>query len=200
MHDSTACRQQADAAYKQLWSDVTGNAELEQHLLSQLHQVQGTIATIKASNLAGTAHPMAVLSKVQDTWGNSLVRKKTMGLDGFPKQRKRQKQTGSSGTAAAEQEAQPFSKPAPAMRKQGPRAQAKAVSAGKENSPAAANAQADAQVTAPPSTASAPTVRSKGRCGQCATCLNPRGKKGCLRNKSEREAIAAALPAALPTT
>ena len=134
---------------------------------------------------------MAVLSRVQDTWGNSLVRKKTMGLDGFTKQHKRQKQTGSSDTAA-EQEAQPFSKPAPAKHKQGPRAQAKAASAGKENSPAAANTQTDAQVAAQPSTAVAATARPKGRCGQCATCLNPRGKQGCLRNKAERERIAAA--------
>ena len=48
------------------------------------------------------------------------------GKRGSLEQRKRKKQTGSSDTAA-EQEAQPFSKAAPAMQKQKPKAQAKAL-------------------------------------------------------------------------
>ncbi|KAL0023355.1 hypothetical protein WJX77_010470 [Trebouxia sp. C0004] len=40
------------------------NPQLEQQLISQLRQVKGSIAKIKASNLVGTAHPMAVLDKV----------------------------------------------------------------------------------------------------------------------------------------
>ena len=50
----------------------------------------------------------------------SKVRKKTTGLDGCAKQRKRQKQTGSSDTTA-----EAFSKPAPAVQKQEPYVQAK---------------------------------------------------------------------------
>ena len=146
-HDSAACQQQMDTALKEMFSTVTGNDELEQHMLSKILQMQGSIASIQASNLTGTAHPMAVLDRVKDTWGNSVKRKKTVGLDGFPKQRKRQK-PDSSG-AAAEQEAQPFSKPVAAKKKQGPRQQAETASANKENSPARGNTQinSDAAVT-----------------------------------------------------
>ena len=119
---------------------------------------------------------MAVLDRVQDSWGNSLVRKKTAGLDGFPKQRKRQKQTGDSDTAA-EQEAQPFSKPAAAKKKQGPREQAKAAAADKENSPTASKAQntGDAAAAQGVKASTPPRGPPKGRCGECATCKNPVG-------------------------
>ena len=182
-HDSAACRQQMDTALKEMFSTVTGNDELEQHMLSKILQMQGSIASIQASNLTGTAHPMAVLDRVKDTWGNSVKRKKTVGLDGFPKQRKRQK-PDSSG-AAAEQEAQPFSKPAAAKKKQGPRQQAETASANKENSPARGNTQinSDAAVTVAQAPAAAKPA-SKRRCGECATCKNLTGKKGCLRNKA----------------
>ena len=84
------------------------------HRRYQLRQVQGSIATIKASQATGMAHPMVVLDRVQDDWGNSLVRKKAV-LYGLPKQRKLQKQAGSSDTAAG-QEAEPFNKPAADVR------------------------------------------------------------------------------------
>ena len=79
---------------------------------------------------------MAVLDWVQVSWGNSLVRKRTVGLDRFLKQHNRQK-AGNSDTAA-EQEAQPFTMPTAAKKKQGPREQAKAAAVDKENSPSAA--------------------------------------------------------------
>ena len=60
------------------------------------------MARVIASSMIGPALPMAVHDRVQDSWGNCIVRKKTIGLDGFLKQ---QKQTGGSDTAA-EQEAQ----------------------------------------------------------------------------------------------
>ena len=191
-HDSVSCQQQIDTAFKELSDEVAGNAQLQQHLLSQLRQVQGSIVTIKAKHATGTAHPSAVLDRVQDDWGNSLVRKKAV-LDGFPKQRKRQKQAGSSDTAA-EQVAEPFNKPTAARKKQGPRHQAKLASSGKENSSAAANAVTDAH----PSVAGAQTSKAKPprtgqmrRCGECASCLNPTGKKGCLRNRALRDQVAA---------
>ncbi|DBA87933.1 TPA: hypothetical protein ACH3X1_004921 [Trebouxia sp. C0004] len=165
-----------DDLYSELKDDVAGNPQLEQQLISQLRQVKGSIAKIKASNLVGTAHPIAVLYKVQDTWGNSLVRKRTAGLDGFPKQHKRQKQTGSSHTAA-EPEAQPFSKPVSVRNKSGPRQQAKAASADKENSPAAANANSSAivPVTAGPSQSAKPP---KGPTSRCSHLLEQSGEEG----------------------
>lgn len=93
--------------------------QLEQPFPRQLHQVPGSVATIKVSNLAGTAHPMTFLSRVEDTWGSFLVLEQL-----------RQ-------SKAAEQEARLFSNPAPDMQKHGSTAQGKAASAGKQNLPAA---------------------------------------------------------------
>ena len=153
--------------------------------------MRGSIAKIKANSVLGTAHPMAVLDRVQDSWGNSLVRKKTVGLDGFPKQHKRQK-AGNSDTAA-ELDAHPFSKPAAVKKKQGPREQAKAAAVDKENSPTAAKPQSsDDAVIAEDATAKPPRGLSQARCGECATCRNLKGRKGCLRNKAQRAALAAA--------
>ncbi|KAL3158015.1 hypothetical protein ABBQ32_14147 [Trebouxia sp. C0010 RCD-2024] len=59
--------------------------EMQLHLLSYVNKTEGALARMQASNIAGTVHPMAPkLSKVKDTWGNSVVRKRTIGLDGFP--------------------------------------------------------------------------------------------------------------------
>ena len=44
--------------------------------------------------------------------------------------------------------------------------------------------------TAADNLAQAQVKRSKGRCGVCRTCKNPRGKQGCLANKAAREATA----------
>ena len=118
VHDSAACQQQTESVYRDVLGEVLGNPQMEQHLLSQLHEVRGSIAKIKANSVLGTAHPMTVLDRVQDSWGNYLVRKKTVELDGFPKQRKRQKAGNSD--ISAELEAQPFSKPDAVMKKQGP--------------------------------------------------------------------------------
>ena len=100
--------------------------------------------------------------------------------------------TGKSDTAA-EQEAQPFTKPAAAKKKQGPREQAKAAAVDKENLPTAATAQStdDAAVTQHAKASQPPEGPAQARCGECAACRNPRGKKGCLRNKAQREALAA---------
>lgn len=185
-HDSAACQQQMESVYREVLGEVSGNPQLEQHLLAQLYEVRGSIAKIKANSVAGTSHPMAILDRVQDSWGNSLVRKKTVGLDGFPKQRKRQK-AGNSETAA-----EPFTKPAAPKKKQGPREQAKAAAADKENSPSAAKAQStdDAAVAQGAKASKPPRGPSQARCGECATCRNPNGKKGCRRNKAQREVVA----------
>ena len=171
VHDSAACQQHMESVYRKVLSEVSGNPQLEQHLLSQLNEVYGSIAKIKANTVAGTAHPMAVLDRVQESWGNSLVCKKTVGLDGFPKQRKRQ-EAGKSDTAA-EQEAQRFIKPAAARKKQGPTEQAKAAAIDKENLPTAAKAQStdDAAVTQDAKASKPPKGSSQARCGECATCL-----------------------------
>ena len=88
-HDSAACQQQVQAATNRMWEMVAGSDELQQHLVSQLNRTEGVLASIQASHQTGTAHPMARLSRVQDTWGNSLVRKKTFGLDkGYPKSKR----------------------------------------------------------------------------------------------------------------
>lgn len=70
--------------------EVSGNAQLEQHLLSQLYEVQGSIAKIKANTVAGTVHPMAVLERVQDSWGSYLSAKRLWGWMAFPTAKSRQ--------------------------------------------------------------------------------------------------------------
>ena len=72
VHDCAACQQQIESVYRKVLSEVSGNPQLEQHLLSQLNEVYGSIAKIKANTVAGTA----VLDRVQHSWGNSLVRKR----------------------------------------------------------------------------------------------------------------------------
>ncbi|DBB10852.1 TPA: hypothetical protein ACH3X3_007325 [Trebouxia sp. C0006] len=71
------------------------------------------------------------------------VRKRTIGLDGFPKSRRRKTEQPVSATASqpSEAEAAPFSKVKPSRKKIGPRQQAKAASAQceQENSSAKAN-------------------------------------------------------------
>ena len=98
------CWQHIKIALKHMLSALTGDDayELEQHMLSQTLKMQGSKAC-----------------------------KKTLGLDGFHKQRKLQNPDSSGATA--EHEAQLFSKPAAAKKKQGPRQQAEAATANKKN-------------------------------------------------------------------
>ena len=195
-HDSAACQQEVQAATQRMWESCGDNSEMQQHLVSQLSRAEGVLAGIQASHKTGTAHPMAQLSRVQDTWGNSLVRKKTFGLDGFPKSRKQRtaKQAGLSQSA----EAEPFSKPKAAKKKAGPRQQAKtaAIQPEKENQSAAAN-----QIPLPSSDASQSSKASRSRqapvgpkldkCGKCHTCLRPKLKKGCIWIKEQKALLAA---------
>ncbi|DBB04167.1 TPA: hypothetical protein ACH3X1_013211 [Trebouxia sp. C0004] len=60
--------------------------------------------------------------------------------------------------------------------------------------PAAANANSSAivPVTAGPSQSAKPPKGPTSRCEACATCLNKAGKKGCLRNKAQKDTLAAA--------
>ena len=183
-HDSTACHQQMQTAVNRMWDMAAGDAEMQQHLLSQINSLEGKLAAIQASHATGTAHPMATLSRVQDTWGNSLVRKRTIGLDGFPKSKRRKTEQPVSATASqpSEAEAAPFSTVEPSRKKIGPRQQAKAASAQceQENSSAKANS---IPLAAAPSAAAAqsgkpPRAVRQPRCGRCHTCTHPSLKKG----------------------
>ena len=80
-HDSVACQQQVETTVKRMWDMVADNEEMQQHPVSQLNRTEGALSKIQASHQNGSAHPMARLSRVQDTWGNSLARKKVIGLD-----------------------------------------------------------------------------------------------------------------------
>ncbi len=65
---------------------VADNPEMQQHLVSHLNRAEGDLARTQASHQNGSTHPMAILSRVQDTWANSLTRKRVLGLDvGYPK-------------------------------------------------------------------------------------------------------------------
>lgn len=168
---------------------------MQLHLLSYVNKTEGALARIQASNIAGTAHPMAPrLSKVQDSWGNSVVRKRTIGLDGFPKAKRKVAQP-TPASQPVQAEAAPFTKPQPARKKAGPRQQARVASAltGQENSSAAANQQqqqpASAAAASKPS--SAPKSQHMRRCGSCANCLRPQAKKVCLTNQALRAQLAA---------
>ncbi len=165
------------------------DAEMQQHLLSQINSLEGKLAAIQASHATGTAHPMATLSRVQDTWGNSVVRKKTIGLDGYPKSKRRKTEQPASAAASqpSEAEAAPVSKVKPSRKKVGPRQQAKAASAQgeQENSSAKANSITIGQSGKPPKAVRQP------RCGQCHTCTHPSLKKGCLQNKEQKALLAA---------
>ncbi|KAL3160738.1 hypothetical protein ABBQ32_010648 [Trebouxia sp. C0010 RCD-2024] len=95
--------------------------EMQLHLLSYVNKTEGALARMQASNIAGTVHPMAPkLSKVK---GNSVVRKRTIGLDGFPKTKRKAAQA-TAASQPVEAEAAPFTKPQPARKKTGPRQQA----------------------------------------------------------------------------
>ncbi len=72
-----------------MWDKAADDAEMQPHLLSQINSMEGKLAAIQASLAISTAHSMATLSKVQDTWGNFVVRKRTIGLDGYPKSKRR---------------------------------------------------------------------------------------------------------------
>ena len=135
VHDGTACSQEIEAVLKQLRGAVTGNAESDHDLLSQLRRVLGSAASSNASYLVGTPPPKAVLSRVQDTQGNSLIQEKRVDLDRSLSPQHKRLRTGSSDTAS-EQDAHPWSKPAAVMQAE---AQAKATLAAKENSPVVAN-------------------------------------------------------------
>ena len=102
--DSAACQKQARLSRGcGTWS--LRNEEMQQNLVSHLNRTEGTLAGIQASHQNGSAHPMARLSKVQDTWGNSLVRRKVMGLDAaYPKSKR---STTAAQQAAAGLSAEP---------------------------------------------------------------------------------------------
>ncbi len=195
-HDSTACHQQIQTAVNRMWDMAAGDAEMQQHLLSQINSLEGKLAAIQASHATGTAHPMATLSRVQDTWGNSLVRKRTIGLDGFPKSKRRKTEQPASAAASqpSEAEAAPFSKVKPSRKKVGPRQQAKAASAQSEQENSSAKANSIPPVA--PSAAAGqsgkpPRAVRQPRCGRCHTCTHPSLKKGCLQNKEQKALLAA---------
>ncbi|KAL3137910.1 hypothetical protein ABBQ38_005159 [Trebouxia sp. C0009 RCD-2024] len=198
-HDSAACQQQVETAVKRMWDMVADNGEMQQHLVSQLNRTEGALSKIQASHQNGSAHPMATLSKVQDTWGNSLVRKKVMGLDaGFPKSKRNKtaQQAELQAAQTAEPEAQPFSKPKPTRTKLGPRQQMKAVGAAaeQENTSAAANAtpaarsKATAKETSKARISNAPKL---SKCGTCRHCTHPKLKQGCLWIKQQKALLVA---------
>ena len=136
-HDSAACQKQVRLSRGcGTWS--LRNEEMQQNLVSHLNRTEGTLAGIQASHQNGSAHPMARLSKVQDTWGNSLVRRKVMGLDAaYPKSKRSttaaQQAAAEAAGLSAEPGAEPFSRPKPTRAKVGPRQQVKAA-AEQENS------------------------------------------------------------------
>ena len=191
-----------------MWDMVADDAEMQQHLLSQVNSLEVKLAAIQASHATGTAHPMATLRRVQDTWGNSLIRKKTFELNGFQTSKRRKTAQPAAASQPAEAEAVTFSKVKPSRKKVGPRQHAKAASAQaeQENSSALANAMpaaspSAAMPAASPSAATpaaaqqsskAPRSARQSRCGQCHTCTHLSLKKGCLRNKEQKALLAAA--------
>ena len=126
---------------------------------------------------------------------NSVVRKRTIGLDGFPKAKRKVAQP-TPASQPVQAEAAPFTKPQPARKKAGPRQQARVASAltGQENSSAAANQQQQQQpasAAAANKPSSAPKSQHMRRCGSCANCLRPQAKKVCLTNQALRAQLAA---------
>lgn len=174
---------------------VADNPEMQQHLFSQLNRAEGDLARTQASHQNGSAHPMATLSRVQDTWGNSLARKKVLGLDaGYPKSKRsktaQQPVAGQAGPSA-ESEAVPFSKPK-AKGAKGPRQQIKAAAAAaadKENSSAADNAMPDAKSQAAPEQPRVPKFPKLEK--QCRHCKSPKLKQGCLWIREQKALLAA---------
>ena len=200
LHDSTACHQQIQTAVSRMRDMVADDAEMQQHLLSQVNSLEGKLAAIQASHATGTTHPMAALSRVPHTWGNSLIRKKTIGLDGFPKSKRRKTAQPAAASQPAEAEAAAFSKVKPSRKKVDPKQQAKAATAQadqaeqteQENSSAVANAMpaASPSAAARPS-GKAPRAAKQSRCGQCHTCNHLSLKEGCPRNKEQKALLVA---------
>ena len=132
---------------------VEDEPDMQLHMLSYVNKTEGALARIQASNIAGTAHPMAPrLSKVQDSWGNSVMRKQTIGLYGFLKAKRKVAQSTIAGQLV-QAEAAPFSQPRPAKKKAGPRQQARDASTaavtGQEDSSTAANHKPVSAVASP---------------------------------------------------
>ncbi|DBA66248.1 TPA: hypothetical protein ACH3X2_002508 [Trebouxia sp. C0005] len=142
-HDSAARQHQVQTVVGRMRDMVAGNPEMQQHLDSHLNRAEGDPARTQASHQNGSAHPMATLSRVQDTWGNSIARKRVFGLDaGYLKSKHskiaQQSEAGQAGPSA-EPEAEPFSKPKAKGANLKPRQQIKAAAAAaadKENSSA----------------------------------------------------------------
>ena len=87
-HNSAACQQQVLTTVNRMLNMVADNGRVRCSSTWSVTStgLEGALAGIQASRQNGTAHSMAILSRVQDTWGSSLVRKKVVGLDaGFPK-------------------------------------------------------------------------------------------------------------------
>ena len=174
-----------------MWDMVADNEEMQQHLVSHLNRTEGTLAGIQASHQNGSAHPMARLSKVQDTWGNSLVRRKVMGLDAAYPKSKRSTTAAQQAAAglSAETEAEPFSRPKPSRAKVGPRQQMKAA-AEQENSSAAANTMPDARSKGARK-AKVPKAPKFEKCGTCHHCTHPKLKQGCIWIKQQKALLVA---------
>jgi len=197
-HDSAACQHQVQTVVGRMWDMVVDNPEMQQHLVSHLNRAEGDLARTQASHQNGSAHPTAVLSRVQDTWGNSLARKRVLGLDaGYPKSKRsktaQQPEAGQAGPSAGP-EAEPFSKPKAKGAKLGPRQQIKAAAAATadmENSSAADNAMPDAKSQAAPKQPRVPKPSKLEKCQQCRHCKNPKLKQGCLWIREKKALLAA---------
>lgn len=185
-HDSAACQKQVETTVQRMLGMVADSEELQQHLVSHLNRTEGTLARIQASHQNGSAHPMASLSRVQDTWGNSLVRRRVMGLDAaYPKsKRSKTAQLPAEAGQSAEPEAEPFSKPKPTRAKVGPRQQMRAA-AEQENNSAAANTVPDGRSKGA-SKAKVAKAPKFDKCGTCHHCTHPKLKKGCIWIKQQK--------------
>ncbi|KAL3163272.1 hypothetical protein ABBQ32_009667 [Trebouxia sp. C0010 RCD-2024] len=89
-----------------MWDMAANDDVRQQHLLSQINSLEGKLAAIQASHATGTGHPLATFSR-SGHLGNSLVRKRTIGLDGYPKSN-RKKTDSQRQQQQASQEAATF--------------------------------------------------------------------------------------------
>ena len=146
-----------------------------------LKNAEGTVATIQANQTIGTAHSLATVSRVHDTWGNSVVRKDHW-VGWFP-----QVPPLHSSKLAASQQQQRLQLSA-SKKKVGSRQQTKAsaAQADQEIIPAAASVMPTAAPTATAGPSSRPPKAFRlWRCRECDTCKRPRLTKCCLRSKQQ---------------
>ncbi len=174
------------AHVRKLLEQTKDKPDMRGILASKLNQAEASINQVTARNLPDLSYPAAAIDKVKDGLPDSRVRLKSF-VEAGHRSNYRGNRTASTDVSGLPP-AVPFSKPKPDSKKRTFRQVLQAApKPDQENNSAAANqavnTDPDHQIQKQSKPAAQPKAR---RCGTCKTCLNPRGKKGCLTNAAAK--------------